>query len=220
MTPIDFKSKKLNFKIFAGRTVNTTRAKSAAFSEIMANRKVAIVLDKRGEKAVFFNALKKEGSAGITRKKLSKVLGDIEHSGQFSSKEMRTLGRELIGGPASKRIIHVKEPVKKTITQKYVAEKHITEKPKVDMNKIIQEIRDKRRISIQPKLDIPQREESKAIDFRRSADGLRKVSSLIAKTPEKIVYDETGKADGVNDIKARLAAIQGKSNEDELDLAA
>ena len=117
MATVNFRSMKLNRKIFAGRTVNTTKAKSAAFQAIMGNRAVAKVLDKRKEKAVFFSALKKEGSAGVTRNKLRRVLGDIENSGEFSSKEMRTLGRELIGGAASKRIIRVHEPAAKTVAE-------------------------------------------------------------------------------------------------------
>ncbi len=50
------------------------------------------------------------GARGFTKRDMKKVLGDIEHSGQFSHKEMHKLGEELIGGVANSRIIREHAP--------------------------------------------------------------------------------------------------------------
>lgn len=115
MAGINFASKKISQKIFSKKDVRATVGKkSGAMKAIMANKGIAGVLDKAGERRVFYDALKKRGMAagsrGVTKKDLKKVLGDIEHSGQFSHKEMHKLGEELIGGVASSRIIREHAP--------------------------------------------------------------------------------------------------------------
>ncbi len=110
MGKINFAGKGLNQTIFSKKTVRTNSGKkSGAFKAIMENKEIAHVMDKRSERNVFYDALKKRGQAagkkGITKNILKKVLGDIEHSGQFSHKEMHELGEELIGGAASSRIV-------------------------------------------------------------------------------------------------------------------
>lgn len=109
MAPINFTRKGLNQQIFSSKAVRATKgAKSTAFRGIMENKTIKHVMDKAGERRVFYDALKKRGSEssrGITRNVLKKVLGDVEHSGQFSHSEMHHLGQELIGGSAGSRII-------------------------------------------------------------------------------------------------------------------
>ncbi|NTV40672.1 MAG: hypothetical protein HGA61_00120 [Candidatus Moranbacteria bacterium] len=110
MSGINFARKGLNQKIFSKRDMRATVGKkSSAMRSIMSNKEVAKVLDKSGERRVFYKALKERaqtaGTRGFTKKDMKKVLGDIEHSGQFSHKEMHKLGEELIGGAANSRII-------------------------------------------------------------------------------------------------------------------
>ncbi len=110
MAGVNFKGKGLNQTLFSKKAVRATAGKrSSAFKAIMENKAVASVMDKRGEKSAFYDALKKRGQAagkkGITKNVLKKVLGDIEHSGEFSHKEMHVLGEELIGGAAASRIV-------------------------------------------------------------------------------------------------------------------
>ena len=110
MTGINFAGKGLNQKIFSKKAVRATVGKrSSAFRAIMGNKEISHVIDTTAEKRVFYEALKKRGQAsgkkGITKNVLKKVLGDIEHSGEFSHKEMHKLGEELIGGVASGRIV-------------------------------------------------------------------------------------------------------------------
>lgn len=110
MAGIDFTKKGLNQMIFAKRAVKATAGRnSSAFKAILANKDISHVINKSGEKKVFYNALKKRGMAsdshGITKNVLKKVLGDIEHSGEFSHSEMTDLRKSLIGGSFSKSII-------------------------------------------------------------------------------------------------------------------
>lgn len=138
MPATDFTKKGLNQQIFSSKTARAVAAKnSSAFREIMKNKGIAHVISKVAEKRVFYNALKKRGlesKKGITRNVFKKVLGDIEHSGEFSHEEIHHLGRELVGGPASERIIrdHAHEGSASTEM-----------KPAVNMRSVFQEIMEK-----------------------------------------------------------------------------
>ena len=110
MAGINFAKKGLNQKIFSKKQLRATVGKkSSAFKAVMGNKEISHVLDKVAERKVFYNAMKeramKAGSRGFTKKDMKKVLGDVEHSGQFSHKEMHKLGEALIGGAANSRII-------------------------------------------------------------------------------------------------------------------
>ncbi|HEX8974614.1 MAG TPA: hypothetical protein VF817_03960 [Patescibacteria group bacterium] len=137
---MDFKNKRLNQKVFSKKAVRAeSKLRSRAYREIMQDKVTAHVIDKAAEKRVFYDALRKRGLAsgkGITKKVMKQVLGDIEHSGEFSHKEMHTLGEHLIGGPASGRIIREHKPQPSHESKE-------TAKPRVDMRKIIDEIRSK-----------------------------------------------------------------------------
>jgi hypothetical protein len=175
------------------------------------------ILKTSGDRAAFWKAMRQEGKGGFTNSGLKSFFGKMmRNSGdRFSNKKVRDLSR--IFNPNGKSYTYSGSSASSgNSSSQHVATTSSNiqknEKPRVDMNKVMDEIRSKRATFSQPKADIPQREASKVIDFRKGDDGIRKAGSLIAKTPEKMVYDETGKADGANDIRARLAAIQGKSD--------
>ncbi|MDD5463843.1 MAG: hypothetical protein PHP62_01740 [Candidatus Moranbacteria bacterium] len=110
MTAIDFTKKSLNQRIFSKRAVKAMKGRnSSAFKAILGDKDIARVINKTAEKKVFYGALKKRGLSsdrrGITRNVFKKVLGDIEHSGNFSHHEMMELREHLVGGHISTSII-------------------------------------------------------------------------------------------------------------------
>ena len=110
MSAIDFTKKGLNQMIFSKKMVKAAAGRnSSAFKAILKNKNISQVINKSSEKKVFYGALKKRGLSsdghGITRNVLKKVLGDIEHSGEFSHHEMMELREHLVGGHISTSII-------------------------------------------------------------------------------------------------------------------
>ena len=154
MSAIDFTKKGLNQTIFSKRTNNSSWAnnklKSTEFKAIMADKTVAHVIDKAAEKRVFYDALKKRGQSadkrGITRNVLKKVLGDIEHSGEFSHHEMMDLRKHLVGGPVGSSIIREKhEPAHAEAKHEISIETsheatHAAQKPVVKMQDVFKDI--------------------------------------------------------------------------------
>jgi len=211
-------------KIISNKSMRANSYLKSSVMKGILNKGGDKILKTSGDRAAFWKAMKQEGKGGFTNTGLKSFFGKMmKNSGdRFSDKKVRDLSKifnpngksyTYSGSSASSGSSSIQHTAAPSSIQK-------NERPRVDMNKVMDEIRSKRTTLIQPKIDIPQREASKVIDFRKSDEGFRKVSSLIAKTPERMVYDETGKADGTNDIRARLAAIQGKTDENEIDLAA
>ncbi|KKQ38875.1 MAG: hypothetical protein US57_C0028G0010, partial [Candidatus Moranbacteria bacterium GW2011_GWC2_37_73] len=162
MAAIDFTKKGLNQMIFAKKTVSATAGRnSSAFKEILADKNVSNVINKAGEKKVFYDALKKRGmsagSNGITKNVFKKVLGDIEHSGEFSHNEMMDLRKHLVGGSVSSSII--RENKSAHIDDK--SNNHSSRKSEVNMRKIYDEIMSKRK-------NISQETKNEALNYGKS----------------------------------------------------
>lgn len=111
---------------------------SSGFKKITGNKNIARVIDTSKEKREFYSALQevalKKGSTGVTMKTFKQALGKLEKAKSLSNSERYLIGKEIVGGSASSRVIHDSESVQ--------------EKPKVEMYKIYDEIMDKRKPSI------------------------------------------------------------------------
>ena len=224
MSATDFTKKGLNQKIFSKKAVRATVGRlSPAFRGLMENKTAKKVIDKRAEKRVFYNALKKRGSEskrGITRNVLKKVMGDIEHSGEFSHHEMIELRKNLVGGPMSSNIIREHESKKEDVPRETGR----------SMQEIYKEIMDKNKTSqsdssagVQKNNNIVSAP-SNVLDFGVSKKNLRKAEKLFVQSDntQKIHKHSTlaeyiaehGDGD-MNDVRSMLARIQGNAEENK-----
>ena len=213
MATTDFTKKGLNQQIFSKKAVKAiAKGKSSAFRGIMANKEVAHVLDKASEKRVFYSALKKRGaesSRGITRNVMKKVMGDIEHSGEFSHNEMMELRKDLVGGSMSSNI-----------TREHGSKKEIGR----SSQEAYREIMDKRKASQADasSVDAQKNNNSAAIksSFGISENNLRNAQQLFVRTDDQhsnqnnsssvaeYIANHKNSESDTDSIKARLAKIQ------------
>lgn len=178
MAITDFTKKGLNQKIITNKSVRPKKTKnSRGMRVLMGKKEVAHIVDKMDEKRVFYNALRKRGlesKRGITRNVLKKVLGDIEHSGEFSYAEMLGLRKNLVGGPMSSNII-----------REHISKKEETSKETVvNMREIYDEIMDKNKKNLsnlssdEQKNNNPKAVGSKVLNFGVSEKNLRNAQQL------------------------------------------
>ncbi len=214
MSAIDFTKKGLNQVIFSKSTFNASSGKnSSAFKSIMSNKKIAHVVDKFGEKKVFYDALKKRAMSsdkyGITKNDFKKVLGDIEHSGKFSHHEMMDLRENLVGGPVSSSII------REYGSRSQVDNKSSATGRSVDMRSIYREIMDKgshgkslapERVGGNVSHNVPVKAtESNVLHFRSNSN-IRNAEGLIAKPVENRhhLYDSSHANESEDDAKTEI----------------
>jgi len=232
MAEINFKGKGLNQKIFSKKDLRATVAgKSRAFKAVMSNKAVAQVLDKVAERKVLYSAMKERaktaGSRGFTKKDMKKVLGDIEHSGQFSHSEMHKLGEELIGGVAGSRIIRESQPAQDKrgpsfeYKPKFKGEQLASKKPqqRVNMQKTIKSILEK---------DITKRTTATPIENKKQPENIQKegiaplnrqvvVGRNVSEPAQKIVFSQSDKAlNKVQEEKIIIDTVEFKDDEGNL----
>jgi hypothetical protein len=229
MAEINFKGKGLNQKIFSKKDLRATVGlKSSAFNAIMSNKAVAHVLDKASEQRVVYQAMKERakgaGSRGFTKKDMKKVLGDIEHSGQFSHSEMHKLGEELIGGEAGARIIrenqHAQEGYREHKSS-FKSEQRASKKPqqRVNMQKTIKSILEK---------DITKRTTATPVENKKQPENIQKegiappnrqvvVGRNVSESAQKIVFSQSDKAlNKVQEEKIIIDTVEFKDDEGNL----
>ncbi len=233
MAGINFAKKGLNQKIFSKKQLRATVGrKSSAFTAIMGNKEIAHVMDKAAERRVFYDALQKRGKSagtkGITKNVLKRVLGDIEHSGQFSHKEMHKLGEELIGGAANSRIIREHAPKH---AESHVQADHQPSRV-VDSHKTYAEILQKDVTDRSGNLSVQKAFEQKA-SFVKNTDAIRRAKefgivaasasdSLQKNSAENFGYipnhlKNFNKGADIGKVKSMLARIQDRNDNEEED---
>jgi hypothetical protein len=207
--------------LFSKKGIQASSAsKSTVFKKIMENKNIARVVNTAKEKKDLYNAIRygaqKEGL--ITKNAMRRALGELENSKNFSREERRVVGKELVGGSASSRVIHENEPAGNTAS----------EKPKVDMGKVMQEIRDKKNQNMSSA-----KVEPKALDFKRSNGNLRNFKQTLDQEANKpamqsrlssvlgYVKRREGSEEDTARVRDMLARIHEKpANNDETDLDA
>ncbi len=232
MAEINFKGKGLNQKIFSKKDLRATVGlKSSAFNAMMSNKAVAHVLDKASERRVVYQAMKERakgaGSRGFTKKDMKKVLGDIEHSGQFSHSEMHKLGEELIGGAAGARIIRENPPAQEAhrpsfeYKANFKGEQLAAKKSqqRVNMQKTVKSILEK---------DITKRTSANPVENKKQPENIQKegiappnkqivVGRNVPEPAQKIVFAQSDKAlNKVQEEKIIIDTVEFKDDEGKL----
>jgi hypothetical protein len=202
----------------------TIGRKSSAFGKIMGNKNIARVVNTAKERREFYGALRdqalRKGSVGMRKSDLKRVLGKLEKSKSLSNHERHVIGKELVGGSASSRVIR----------DSGSADKSTPGKPEVNMRETMQEIVEKGKSGIPA--DVQKNNNlasapSKVLNFGVSAKNLRNAQQLFVQTDDdypmqnysssvaEYIANHQDSGNDVDSIKTVLERIQAKPEAQE-----